>query len=488
MTDKTRLKTKDLVVVLQNRWKICERHIVYYGIRKAPHTFENSVRLSRKTLGILKKLDGKISLGEAGVNFQIRKLLRQKILVPKEEFREIPHDVESARFCGNCVANDYMIPGLELDENGLCPLCAGKAKLKKLRSVLPVVNEFPRNEKGDYDVAVFYTGGKDSTFLLYYLAVRLKLRVLALTWVTDYMSESAKKSVANAKKLFVNVRFEEKKLSSELTSRIYRRHFELAGNTCMCPSLAYVLFFETLVKEKAPYLVLGNEPVQMLNLLFNNMSPAIAFRAGWQVAGAFLFNVGRLLTFRKPLGKGKMQTYFTMRTLAKGPVWAKDPEGKYQNEQIHNVFEALKEAPEIMKPFENCLKKSFAKGEFPALVHVDFNEVADGYDWNGIKNLIEKEAAWIGADGKGLHTSCDIEKCKEYSQLVRFREMRSRVVPYSAIELSLAVSSGSVTREDAMRELSEQSGFSGCEKEWEIMTRPLKNGTEDIHSSERENT
>jgi tRNA(Ile)-lysidine synthase TilS/MesJ len=47
--------------------------------------------------------------------------------------------------------------------------------------VLPLVEDIPVNLKGRFDVAVFYTGGKDSTFLLYYLAKVKNLRVLALT-------------------------------------------------------------------------------------------------------------------------------------------------------------------------------------------------------------------------------------------------------------------------------------------------------------------
>ena len=466
---------KDGIYVLQSRWKVCKKHIVYYGIRKAPYTFENSVRVSRSTLRILSRLNGVRTLAEAGINSGIKRLIKQKIVVPKEEYKEYPDSFENARFCKKCVANDYVLPGIEFDDEGLCPMCANAEKLKDLKAVLPVVREIPRNEKGRYDVALFYTGGKDSTFLLYYLAEVLGLRVLALTWVTEYMSKSALKSIENAEKIFGNVVFVRKKPEKEIVAKIYRKHFSLAENTCICPSLAYVLFFDMLAEEKVPYLVLGNEPVQMHNVLFNNISPVIAFNPGWQEIGSFFFNLGRALTLKKPLTGGKMQMYFTVRTLIKGTFWGRDPEGKYQNEQVLNVYRSLKEAPELMIPFERSVKKNAAKGNIPSLVHVDFEKVADGYVWKDVKEMIVKKAGWVPpeAENKALHTSCTIEKCKEFTQLRRFREMKSRTVPYSAIELSLAVSAGNVSREKALDEMKNGSGFSGCEKEMILMKKPL---------------
>lgn len=459
--------------VLQSRWKICKRHLVCYGIRKAPYTFANSVKVPGRILRALQENDGRVAASAVAKSFALKRLARQGILVRQEDKRDIPRDMGEARFCKNCVANDYLIPGLELDENGLCPMCASKERLKHLTAVLPTVSEIPRNPKGGIDVALFYTGGKDSTFLLYYLTKKLGLRVLALTWVTEYMSDSAKKNVAKAKEIFRDVRFEEKKPSAETTAKIYAAHYALAGNTCMCPSLAYVLFFEMLADEKVPYLVLGNEPVQMHNLLFNNISPLIAFDKRWQAVGRFFFNLGRIITFRKPLAGGQMQMYFTVRTLAKGTFWGAGNEGRYQNEQVLNVHEALKSAPEIFLPFCEAVRKNSKKGNLPRLVHMDFAKISDGYKWNEIKGLIEREAGWREGDGKALHTSCKIEKCKEYTQFVRFRDMQSRTVPYSAVELSLAVSSGNVTREDAFAEI-ERSGFFGCEKETEIMKKPFE--------------
>jgi PP-loop superfamily ATP-utilizing enzyme len=67
------------------------------------------------------------------------------------------------------------------------------------------VEEILHNRKSRFDIALFYTGGKDSSYMLYYLSKVKGLRVLALTWEIPYMSESAASSIENAKKAFQNV-------------------------------------------------------------------------------------------------------------------------------------------------------------------------------------------------------------------------------------------------------------------------------------------
>lgn len=462
--------------VLQNRWKIAGNRLICYGIRKAPHTFDNSVRLSRRTLKKLALLDGVVSLRNVGASAAIIRLIRQGIVVPQEEYKRNKESFDEAEFCVNCTANDYMIPGLELDENGLCPMCAMKERLKGLKALMPVKNRFPRNKRGEYDVALFYTGGKDSSYLMYYLSEVLGLRVLALCWETEYISPNAAKSIENARKSVKNADIIVKKVDKEIMRRIYAAHFALAGNTCMCPALAYVLFYPLLTEKKVPYLVLGNEPSQMYNLIFNNISPVAAFRPWVQNLGRACMNFARILTFRKPFKAGQMQTYFTVRTLAKGTHLYSSGEGKYHNEQVHNVYKALAKEKEFMKPFTESVKRSWRTGDIPALVHVDLAEISDGYKWAEIKESIKREIGWEDSaePEKGLHTSCSIERCKEYTQFTRFREMQSRVIPYTAIEMAIAVRDGNLSREDAMREIRTSTGFFGEPREYAEMLRPIK--------------
>jgi hypothetical protein len=84
------------------------------------------------------------------------------------------------------------------------------------------------------------------------------------------------------------------------------------------------------------------------------------------------------------------------------------------------------------------------------------------YDWHKVKNLITNELGWVPPEkqDKGLHTSCDIEACKENSQFRNFYNMKSKIIPFSAIEISLASKSKMLSRDKALEELNNHMGFS----------------------------
>ena len=152
-------------------------------------------------------------------------------------------------------------------------MCQSEEEVKILKSIVPIVEDIPRSKKSRFDNALFYTGGKDSTYLLYYLSKVKGLRVLALTWEIPFISDSAAKSIQNAKKAFQNVEIITRSVNQTELRKFYNKLYLLSGNTCACPSLAYVLFYPELVANRVPYFAAGNEPVQMLGLYYNHMAP-----------------------------------------------------------------------------------------------------------------------------------------------------------------------------------------------------------------------
>ena len=443
---------------LQNRWKLQEGRLKYYGLRNKSVMFKNTVKLNGAQRKIVQKLPCDLTESELQA---IRKLAGVQV-VTEEQLKVTPKSLDEARFCTNCVANDFIIPGLEFDENGLCPMCQTTAETKALKSVVPVKNTFPRSKKSRFDVAVFYTGGKDSTYLLYYLAKVQNLRVLALTWEIPYMSVSAAKSIEGAKRTLRNVEFISRKVADSDLKKIYKKLYELADNTCACPSLAYVLFYPELVANKVPYFVAGNESAQIIGLYYNHMAPKMAYSFGNNKALNFLINIGRLLTLHPPLKKGQFHTLATMKQLAYGDNPLKNLSG-YTNALVSNVVKAIHEVPQIVKPLKRAIRRSSWSGNIPAFVQVDFNDICGGvYDWRAIKQTIVEECGWVPPEeyDKGLHTSCKIEKCKEYSQFQRFYYMRSDMIPFSALEISLAGRDKALPREAAIAELKSALGFS----------------------------
>ena len=443
---------------LQSRWKLENRKLHYYGLRSLPHLFENDIRVSKKQAEILATLPRE--LGEKELSL-LKKLLGKQV-VPARERRFIPGNFSEATFCKSCCANDFLIPGLEFDEEGLCPMCQTAKDVTGLKSVVPMVEEIPRSKKSRFDIAVFYTGGKDSTYLLYYLSKVKGLRVLAMTWEIPYISESAAKSIANAKKAFQNVEFITRSVNPSDLRRFYKKLYDLSGNTCACPSLAYLLFYPEMVANRVPYFVAGNEPVQMLGLYYNHLAPKLAYSFASNSLLNFLLNVGRVLTLRPPLKKGQFQALMTMKQLAYGDHPLKKLSG-YQSDLIGNVVKAIEAVPELLPPFKRSIRYSSRTGNIPAFVHLDFDKISGGtYDWNKIKSILVEECGWVAPDekDKALHTSCKIERCKDHTQFVRFYHCKSKMIPFSALEFSLASKKCGRSREESLYEMEHVLGFS----------------------------
>ena len=443
--------------VLQRRWKLDGKSLIYYGLRNKKDLFNNKIKLSKKELNVIKSLPKELNSDEEKT---LARLIQLKIVVDQDDLKKIPTSLEEATFCKNCSMNDFILPGVEFDENGLCPICQTKDTLAKLKGVNPIQNTFKRSKKSRFDVAVFYTGGKDSTYLLYYLSKVLKLRVLALTWEIPYMSESARLSIQNAKKKLDSVEFITRYVSNDVLKSFYQNLYELNENTCACPSLAYILFYPELVINKVPYFVVGNEPAQVAGLYYNHLAPLFAYNFADNKPLNTLINIGRVLTLHPPFKRGQFQTLITMRQLAK-PLKIQSL-SKYKNDLLTNVCKAIQDVPFLVKPLKRAIRSSSWSGNIPRFMQVDFDYIAKGeYNWQKIKNLIIEECGWVAPEDidKGLHTSCKIEKCKEYSQFNRFYHMKSTLIPFSAIEMAIASQSKCLSKEDAIKEIKNSLGF-----------------------------
>lgn len=444
--------------VLQSRWRLEGRKLHYYGLRNRENLFHNEIRVSKKQAAIIATLPRTLSKPEQRL---LGRLLGQQV-VPAEQLVKVPTSLGEAHFCTSCCANDFIIPGLEFDQEGRCPMCQTAKETEALQSLVPLIDTFPKARKSRFDVALFYTGGKDSTFLLYHLAKEQNLRVLALTWEIPFISASAKASIEHAKQRFPHVEFLQRTMSRTDLEKIYAQLYKLSGNTCACPSLAYLLFYPELVANRVPYFLVGNEPVQMLGLYYNHIAPKFAYGFAKNRAVSTIINIGRILTLHPPFRPGQLQTLLTMKQLAYGDHALKRLSG-YCSPLVSNVVEAIHQVPELLPPLRRSIRTSSWSGNIPAFVHLDFDKLCGGkYDWNHVKQLLIEECGWVlpADDKKSLHTSCRIEKCKDYSQFIRFYHCKSKMIPFSSLEISLASRNCGVSREEMLYEMERQLGCS----------------------------
>jgi hypothetical protein len=90
----------------------------------------------------------------------------------------------------------YKCPGISVDQHGVCNYCrehkdtvpyGEDALLKKIRS----------RQGGYYDCLTGLSGGKDSSYVAYYLKKRLKLRVLAVFYDSPFYCDLARRNIKN---------------------------------------------------------------------------------------------------------------------------------------------------------------------------------------------------------------------------------------------------------------------------------------------------
>ncbi|MEG2414285.1 MAG: hypothetical protein RSB61_06510, partial [Clostridia bacterium] len=435
-----------------------DKKLVYYGIRKKPYTTKNVLKISKADKTWLNSLE----------NFDSEKLTRSQkrflhdgIVVDERDYIPTVNSLAEAKFCKRCCANDFVIPGLEFNSDGLCAICENAEDTKDMVAVNPPLNEIPPSPNKMYDIAVFYTGGKDSSYLLWYLAKIKNLRVLALTWKIPFITQNAQRSIENAKKCLPNVAFVEWQVDDDSIRKFYAKLYSLQSNTCACPSLAYLLFLPILSSFDVPYLALGNEPAQVKNLYFNNIAPKIAFSYHKIKILAPLINFARIVMFKKPITLAQFNYLATVKQLVFGENnFKKMFSTPYA--ALDNIEIAIDEIVGLKSSLKSAIRLADRHGKLPRFIHIDFDQIENKkYNWSAVKQKLVEDIGWqdtpIGE--KSLHTSCAVEKAKEYSQFVAFREMKNTNIPFSAVELSCAVNSGAISRENAIKELQESSGF-----------------------------
>ena len=115
---------------IQSRWKLEENgSLKYYGLRNQPYLFKNTIKLSKRQAEIVKRLPCRLTEDDIAA---LGALIGSQIVKVEDKIK-IPTCFEEARFCSSCVSNDFMIPGIEFDEDGRCPICQSAEETKKIK-------------------------------------------------------------------------------------------------------------------------------------------------------------------------------------------------------------------------------------------------------------------------------------------------------------------------------------------------------------------
>ena len=181
------------------------------------------------------------------------------------------------QICRICVLNESF-PGISFDGNGICNFCfRSKAKNDRVglkaryqKKFADLIKEF--RGKNSYDCLVAFSGGKDSTYTLDLMKNEYKLNVLAFSFNNWFQSETAINNINNvlAKIEVDHLTFLpsfldfKKMINTSIAQDLYAlKSLERATSVCTtCLSLIRFACLKIAIEKNIPFVVFGLSPGQ----------------------------------------------------------------------------------------------------------------------------------------------------------------------------------------------------------------------------------
>jgi hypothetical protein len=217
------------LLVLQSRWRPIDHDttpsLLYYGVRNPPRQRRSLLPISAPLAALLDSAEHPLNPADQppAVRTEMAELAAHGILVAPEHRHEAKTP-ETMQVCSRCVVNDYVVPGLEFDEAGVCALCrsyeVGSPPTHSPFTTITTDELAATPSTSRFDAMVLYTGGKDSSYMLWLLARKLGLRVLAAFWNMPYCSDAAYDNIRRARQRMDTVEFVEWTLPLAMLGRL----------------------------------------------------------------------------------------------------------------------------------------------------------------------------------------------------------------------------------------------------------------------------
>lgn len=223
-----------------------------------------------------------------------------------------------AQICNRCILPDT-IPNISFDKDGICNFCRSYSMSRKnISFATPVLEQKMLSllranpKKYPYDCVSLYSGGKDSTFMLYQLVKKYKLRVLAVTLDNYFLAPEAHE---NIKKITTQIKVDHifcrpdfalvKELFKASVNDSYRinRAKELSfmiGFVCWpCFTMIGLYALKTALEKNIPNIVIGTTPGQLRQKKYNLTSKYRGALDSYRSMSLPMLNLLRLVGYRQ---------------------------------------------------------------------------------------------------------------------------------------------------------------------------------------------
>jgi len=168
---------------------------------------------------------------------------------------------ENITRCKRCILPSSY-PGIHFDDQGICNYClasneANRKPEKYLRIELDRII-YSHKGKGKYDVVVGLSGGKDSSYVAYYLRKEYDLKILGINFDNGYRSDYAVRNLeALVNKLEIDLLTikPNKAFLKKLYAHFLREHGEFCS---VCNNIGYLLIASFMRNQRK---ILGYSPL-----------------------------------------------------------------------------------------------------------------------------------------------------------------------------------------------------------------------------------
>jgi hypothetical protein len=314
--------------------------------------------------------------------------------------------------CKKCVTPDSL-PSVSLDEDGVCNFCRRFEKLDskmdanyydKKKKEFEKITRRVKKLNNVYDCLIPLSGGKDSTYTLYLCSKIYKLKCLCVTFDNGFLSEHARKNIANA------------------TREAGADHFYFSAN--QNKMLDHYGLFLKKCGAFCPVCMRGIQAgVQMIN---DKFKPPL-----------FITGTGRRVTYmaiHPEIFQGGDLSFF--KNVIKDEPWKNDLRSIHYSPFTRQI---------------NKLKEQLCRmfGLHPLLLGFYSYYIAL-YDYiepafDQIRDTLEKEMGWESPEGKFEHMDCLLHDIPGYIHNIRFPELTGTTLYNSNL-----VRLGLMSRDEAM--------------------------------------
>jgi hypothetical protein len=278
---------------------------------------------------------------------------------------------------------------------------------KKESELKDIIRKFGSMGK-KYDCVVPLTGGKDSSYVLYYMTKVIGARVLVFTVDNGLFREGARENIKNAVRTLgcdhIISRFDERKLNL-----LYKASFRSQGSVCLCPLFLSLTLFPAAIKEQVPLIISG-------------------FSSG-QRGKDYVFTMPDINVAKQELHKAYRLSREALSIFL----------GDYAVEENEDILDEItKYQREALTTIE---KMDFFPVMFPLSEYAGWNSFEELYE------ILGEHLNWKRPSKAFARTSCRVENIKGYTDHTKnFDSMRKEISHY--------IRKGMIPREDGVAELS----------------------------------